>query len=94
MNKHNALRALLASARRFAESHAKREAWVDETGAALVAAQRHMDERCDEAVGRLSEEEFERLFNEEQAKVDLFLAPLTAAAERDRWPKHLYFGGI
>jgi hypothetical protein len=53
-----------------------------------------MDERCDAAVTQLSEEEFERLCDEEEAKVDAFRAPLKQAAERDEWPGHLYWGGI
>jgi hypothetical protein len=53
-----------------------------------------MDQRCEAAVDRLSEEAFERLFDEEQAKVKAFLLPLRAAAERDVWPRELYWGGI
>jgi hypothetical protein len=49
-----------------------------------------MDERCDEAVTRLSEVEFERLCDEEEAKVDAFRAPLKAVAERDVWPRDLH----
>jgi hypothetical protein len=53
-----------------------------------------MDERCGEAVGRLSEEDFERLCDAEQAKVDAARAPLQAAADRDEWPRELYWGGV
>jgi hypothetical protein len=73
---------------------AARAAWVRETEAAWRAAQRRMDERCCEAVELLSEEAFERLCDAEQAKVDAFRVPLKDAAERDRWPRHLYFGCI
>jgi hypothetical protein len=73
---------------------AARTVWVRETVAAMREAQRQMDDRCTEAVGRLSEEEFERLCDEEQAKVDAFRAPLKAAAEHDLWPRELYFGCI
>ena len=90
----NAVRALLASAGRLAEYKAARGTWVRETGAALRAAQRAMDDRCDEAAGRLSEAAFERLCDAEQAKVDAFLAPLRAAADHDKWPRHLYFGCV
>jgi hypothetical protein len=69
-------------------------AWVKEKIAALAAAQRARDERCGEAVDRLSEEEFERLCDEEQAKVDAIRAQLDAVIDEDRWPRDLYFGGI
>jgi hypothetical protein len=88
------LRKLLATASEPAERIAARQAWVRETATALRAAQRAMDDRCDAAVGRLSEEAFARLFDEEQAKVKAFLLPLRAAAERDVWPRELYWGGI
>jgi ABC-type nitrate/sulfonate/bicarbonate transport system substrate-binding protein len=89
-----ALRKLLATAAEPAERIAARQAWVRETAAALREAQRAMDQRCEAAVDRLSEEAFERLFDEEQAKVKAFLLPLRAAAERDVWPRELYWGGI
>ena len=73
---------------------AARCAWVKETMSALRQAQRQMDERCTAAVDRLTEEEFERLFDEEQAKVDAIRAPIDAVIERDEWPRHLYFGNI
>jgi hypothetical protein len=73
---------------------AARAAWVRETEAAWAEAQRAMTERCCEAVELLSEEAFERLCDAEQAKVDSFRVPLKDAAERDRWPRHLYFGCI
>jgi hypothetical protein len=69
-------------------------AWVTATAAAWRDAQREMDERCGEAVGRLSEEDFERLCDTEQAKVDAARAPLQAAADRDEWPRELYWGGV
>jgi hypothetical protein len=89
-----AVDALLASAGRVAECKEARAAWVKETAAAWREAQRQMDDRCDEAVDRLSQEEFERLLDEEEAKVDAFRAPLKTAAERDLWPRHLYWGNI
>ena len=73
---------------------AARTAWVTETLAAWAKAQREMDDRCSEAVERLSEEEFEHLFDAEQAKVSALLDQLRAAADHDRWPKELYWGGI
>ena len=73
---------------------AARVAWIKESIAALREAQRRMDERCLEACDRLSEEEFERLFDEEQAKVDAIRAPMDEVIERGVWPRHLYFGGI
>lgn len=71
-----------------------RVAWVRETVEALKEAHRHRDERCMAAVDRVPEEEFERICDEEQAKVCLFLDQLQAARDHDRWPAHLYFGGI
>jgi hypothetical protein len=71
-----------------------RVAWVRETVAALQAAHKAMDERCLAAVGRVPEEEFERICDEEQAKVCAILDQLNVAGERDEWPRHLYFGGI
>lgn len=71
-----------------------RVAWVRETIAALREAQRQMDERCGAAVDSVSEEEFERIFDEEQAKVCAILAQLNAVRDHDRWPPHLYFGRI
>lgn len=88
------VRALLAEAGKPARLREARAAWVRETAAAWRAAQRAMDKRCDEAVGRLSEEEFERLCDEEEAKVDVFRAPLKAVAERDEWPRELYWGAV
>lgn len=73
---------------------AARVAWVRQTSAALRDAQRQMDERCDAAVERLDEEEFERLCDLEQAKVDAIRAQLQAVIERDGWPRELYFSGI
>ena len=73
---------------------AARCAWVKETMAALRKVQRQMDDRCMAAVDRLSEEEFERLVEEEQAKVDAIRAPIDAVIERDEWPKELYWGSI
>ena len=88
------IRKLFESASQPAEHRSARQAWAEATVAAMFAAQRQMDERCGAAVDRLDEEAFERLFEEEQAKVDVFREPLMAAAERDMWPRELYFGGI
>jgi hypothetical protein len=66
-------------------------AWVKEKIAAMAAAQRARDARCDEAADRLSEEEFERLCDEEQAKVDAIRAQLDDVVEHDKWPRDLYW---
>jgi hypothetical protein len=71
-----------------------RVAWVRETAAKWHEAMRAMHEKCCEAVGRLSEAAFERLCDEEQAKVDALRAPLDAVIERDEWPRALYWGKI
>jgi hypothetical protein len=91
MTIENTILALIAAAREPADRKAARAAWVKATAAAWRAAQRQMDERCDEAVTRLSEVEFERLCDEEEAKVDAFRAPLKAVAERDVWPREMHF---
>jgi hypothetical protein len=85
------IRALLAAAAQPAERRAARIAWVEQTAAAWREAMREMDDRCSEAVERLSGEAFERFCDAEQAKVDAIRAQLQAAAERDLWPKHLYW---
>ena len=69
-------------------------AWVKERTAAWRAAMHAMDERCSEAVERMDEDEFERLFDAEQAKVDAIRAELQAVIDKDQWPRGLYFGGI
>jgi dissimilatory sulfite reductase (desulfoviridin) alpha/beta subunit len=85
---------LLAEAKRDADRREARAAWVDATVAAWGEAQRQMDERLTAIVEQVSEEEFERLCDEEEAKVDAFRVPLQAAAERDVWPRELYFGCV
>jgi len=68
-----------------------RIAWVKATVAALAKAQRAMDDRCGQAVDRLSEEEFERLCDEEQAKVRAILDQLHAIRDHDRWPREMHW---
>lgn len=98
MSAEDTIRNLLADAE--AGDQAKREcidarvAWARATVDALRKAQEQMDDRCLDAVGRLSEEAFNRLFDREQAKVDAIRAQLDAVIERDEWPRELYFGGI
>ena len=70
-----------------------RVAWVKGTVAALAEAQRRMDERCMAAVNRVSEEEFNRIFDEEQAKVCAILDQLNAVRDYDQWPPELVWGG-
>ena len=71
-----------------------RVAWVRGAIAALEQAQRQMDDRCSTAVDRVSEEEFNRIFDEEQAKVSALLDQFAAIRERDEWPPEIYFGGV
>jgi hypothetical protein len=73
---------------------AARTAWVRETMAAWAEAQRAMDDRSGEAVERVSADEFERIFDEEQAKVDAIRALIDDVIERDVWPRELYWGGV
>lgn len=69
-------------------------AWVKERTAAWHEAMLAMDERCMEAVERMDEEEFERFFDAEQAKVDAIRAELQAVIDKDEWPKDLYWGDV
>ena len=73
---------------------AARTAWVREVMGALRQAQREMDDRCDAAVATMSEADFDRLFEAEQAKVDAIRAQIDDVIEHDKWPKHLYFNGV
>ena len=70
---------------------AERVAWVRETSAALREAWRERDDSCTEAVERLSEKEFDLLFEAEEAKVEMIFAQLRAVADHDRWPRHLHW---
>lgn len=92
MSARRTIQALLDGA--IDERKAARMAWVRATAAKWREALLAMDRRLDEAVDRLSEEDFERLCDEEEAKVDAIRAQLEAAAERDMWPRELYWGGI
>jgi hypothetical protein len=71
-----------------------RVAWFRETSDAWLKAQHEMDDRCTAAVDRVTEQEFNLLFDAEQAKVDAIRAPLQAVVDEDRWPRHLHFSGI
>jgi hypothetical protein len=84
-----------------------RVAWVRGAIAALEQAQRQMDvlaqsvrgtdeqgTRCSAAVDRVSEAEFNRIFDEKQAIVHLWLDLLNAVVDDRRGPPHLQFGGI
>ena len=77
-----------------AERIAARQAWALRTCAAWREAERQMDARCMAAVDWLTEEEFEALFEEEQARVDGIRAQIDAVIERDLWPRELYWSGI
>jgi hypothetical protein len=68
-----------------------RVAWFRETSDAWLKAQHEMDDRCTAAVDHLTEQEFDRLFDAEQAKVDAIRAPLQAVIDHDRWPRELHW---
>ncbi|HVM21763.1 MAG TPA: hypothetical protein VM308_00485 [Sphingomicrobium sp.] len=70
---------------------AARTAWATEMIDKWYQAMLHMDEVCGEAVTRLSEDEFNRLFDEEEAKVAALRAQIDAVIERDEWPPHLHW---
>lgn len=94
MTPEETIRTLLAEASAPAERRAARIGWVEATHAAWLKAQRQMDDYLTAIVGEVSEEEFERLCDEEEAKVDAIRAVVEDAAYNDRWPKHLYFGNL
>jgi uncharacterized protein (DUF924 family) len=94
MSSKATIQALLADAGRSAERREKRAQWARETSAKWREAHRQMDERCSKAVERLSEEEFERLCEAEQAKVDAIMAQLRAVIDKDQWPRELYWGDV
>jgi hypothetical protein len=52
------------------------------------------DALCSAAADRLGEEEFNRLFAAEEARVAALRARIDAAIERDHWPRELYWGEI
>ena len=91
---NDSVKNLLAGASEIADRREQRGAWVRKTGAACRRAMREMDDRLGESVDRVSEAEFNRLWDEEQAKVDALRQQLEDAAYRDLWPKHLYFGAV
>ena len=94
MSFRKTIRDLLAAVSEMAERRDQRAAWVRKTGKACLEAMREMDDRLGEAVDRVSRQEFDRLYDEEQAKVDAIRLALKDAAERDIWPRGLYFSGI
>jgi hypothetical protein len=94
MTQRKAVEALLASAGHLAALKERRGAWVRKTAAAWRDAHHEMDDRLGEAAVRLSEEEFERLCDQEQAKVDAIRQQISDVIDKDRWPKELYWGAI
>jgi hypothetical protein len=91
MTPERTIRSLLDTALQPARRKARRRAWAMKTYAAWCEAMREMDDKCMAAVGRLTEEEFNRLCDEEQAKVDALRALLEDVIERDRWPREMHF---
>jgi hypothetical protein len=85
---------VIAAASEIAERRDARAAWVRKSCAAWEKAQQTMDWRCRNAALRLSEQDFEGLFEAEQAKVDALRMPLDLVAERGIWPRELYWGGV
>lgn len=94
MTPEQTIRALLATAGEPARRRARRQAWAMKTWAAWSRAQREMDDKCMAAVDRLTEEEFDRLFDQEEAKVDALRTLLDDVIERDKWPREMHFGCI
>ena len=106
MTPQETIRTLLAAAERTADEQeraaartAARVAWVHETIAALIAAQRKADEAWDRIFSALPED----LDNEEaeavppppeQAVVDAIWAEIEAVRDQDRWPRELHFKNV
>jgi hypothetical protein len=91
MTPEQTIRALLATASEPARRNARRQAWILKTHAAWCRAMREMDDKCMAAVDRLTEEEFDRLFDQEEAKVDALRTLLDDVIERDKWPREMHF---
>ena len=93
----NTLRALLAADEPADPRKAARYFWLHRTADAWGDATR----RCDDAWCALVRDIPEELIDEvevepppEQAEVDALWAQLNDVIQKDRWPRHLYFGGI
>jgi hypothetical protein len=91
MTPEQTIRALLATASEPARRMARRQAWVMKTHATWCRAMREMDDKCMEAVDRLTEEEFDCLFDQEEAKVDALRTLLDDVIERDKWPREMHW---
>ena len=95
MNFRKTIRMLAASADFPDPDERRRQSarveWVKEKVVALEKAQREMDERCMKALDHLSDEEFQRLFEEEQAKVCAILDELNAIRDHDKWPREMHW---
>ncbi|MEO5774345.1 MAG: hypothetical protein ABIQ32_09550 [Sphingomicrobium sp.] len=82
------------AAAQYAEDLARKLArvtWIKEMEVKFRDTQRECDERCMEAVDRLSEDDFNALFEAEEAKVNAIRDALVAVAEHDKWPRHLHW---
>ena len=105
MSIENTIRTLLAGARagdsREWRRKAARVAWVEE----VSAKWRELHERVDSAWDRIfdalpddiDDDELEAMHipePPEQAELDALHAQIWAVIDHDKWPKHLYFGGV
>ena len=93
----NSLCALLGADEPADPRKAARYFWLQSTADAWGDATR----RCDDAWCALVRDIPEELIDEvevepppEQAEVDALWAQLNDVIQKDRWPRHLYFGGI
>ena len=80
---------------------AARVAWIKATVAALRDAHRRVEEAWDRIFAALpddiDDDELEAMNlpdPPEQAEVDALHAQIDAVIKHDRWPAHLYFGGL
>jgi hypothetical protein len=105
MSFENTIRMLLTGARAGDASEwrriAARVAWAEEISEKWLAMHRRVDAAWDRIFDALpddiDDDELEAMHipePPEQAELDALHAEIWAVIDHDRWPKHLYFGGV
>jgi hypothetical protein len=101
MSFDHTIRSLLSAAGRSAERRAARALWAEQTAVAWREAQRKINDAWERVFAALpddlSDEEIDALEipdPPEQAELDALQAQIDDVIERDKWPRHLYFGCI
>ena len=92
------LPALFAPAFHAADRQAARAAWGRHTVAELRRLNTLIDQSWDERLAadpEIDDATFDALpASQEQARLEILLAQVQAATDHDRWPGHLYWGGL